>query len=271
MMGSVAYGVSTDTSDNDIYGYCIPPKEIIFPHLTGRIAGFGKPAPNFEQWQEAHILDQSSSKSYDFSIYSIIKYFQLCMDNNPNMIDSLFVSQNSILYSNAISNMVRDQRHMFLHKGIWPKFKGYAYSSLHKMRSKDPKSGSKRKELREKFGFDVKYAYHVVRLMSQAEQILISGDLDLQEKSRREHMKAIREGLVSQKDIEEWAASKEKDLEALYHKSTLPWGPPEAQIKTLLVNCLEHHYGNLSDCIVNPDKEKLALSEIKAVLEKYNV
>jgi len=37
IMGSMAYGVSNDSSDMDIYGFCIPPKDVIFPHLRGEI------------------------------------------------------------------------------------------------------------------------------------------------------------------------------------------------------------------------------------------
>ena len=33
-MGSIAYGVAEDTSDFDVYGYCIPPKDQIFPYQT---------------------------------------------------------------------------------------------------------------------------------------------------------------------------------------------------------------------------------------------
>jgi uncharacterized protein len=49
MMGSVAYGVSSDTSDVDIYGFCVPPKTYIFPHLAGDIDGFGRQKKRFEQ------------------------------------------------------------------------------------------------------------------------------------------------------------------------------------------------------------------------------
>ena len=41
-MGSTAYGCSTDHSDIDIYGFCIPPKDVIFPHLKGIIQGYGR-------------------------------------------------------------------------------------------------------------------------------------------------------------------------------------------------------------------------------------
>ncbi len=35
MMGSVAYGVSSDTSDVDVYSFCIPPLEELFSASTG--------------------------------------------------------------------------------------------------------------------------------------------------------------------------------------------------------------------------------------------
>ena len=43
VMGSVAYGVSSDSSDTDVYGWAIPPKVDVFPHLRGEIPGFGLP------------------------------------------------------------------------------------------------------------------------------------------------------------------------------------------------------------------------------------
>jgi uncharacterized protein len=57
IMGSVAYGVSSDTSDMDIYGICVPPKELVFPHLAGEIPGFGRQIPRFDVYQEHHLQD----------------------------------------------------------------------------------------------------------------------------------------------------------------------------------------------------------------------
>lgn len=91
MMGSKAYGVSNEDSDEDIYGFVIPPKHIIFPHLGGHIPGFGSPPADFDQWQQHHVQDPDAQKEYDFSFFNIIKFFELCRQNNPNMIDSLFV------------------------------------------------------------------------------------------------------------------------------------------------------------------------------------
>jgi uncharacterized protein len=137
LSGSVAYGVSSDTSDMDIIGFCIPPKEEVFPHLRGEIPGFGRQIQRFEQYQEHHIIDNEARQEYDFSIYSIVKFFHLCMENNPNMVDSLFVPQRCVLFASKIGQMARDRRKIFLHKGSYHKFRGYAYSQLHKIGNKN--------------------------------------------------------------------------------------------------------------------------------------
>lgn len=262
LMGSVAYGVSSDTSDSDIYGFCIPLKESIFPHLRGEIAGFGRQKKGFEQYQQHHIEDKSARKQYDITVYSIVKFFHLCMENNPNMVDALFTPQTCVLHSTKIGNMVRDNRNIFLHKGSWHKFKGYAYSQIHKMRSRDRKEG-KRKEMVEEFGYDLKFAYHVVRLMDEVEQILETGTLDLMR--NREQLKAIRRGEWTERQIHELFEMKEHQLEELYHKSTLQHSPDEAKIKRLLLECLEEHYGDLSSCVVDVDKATEALRQIQEI------
>jgi uncharacterized protein len=268
IMGSVAYGVSSDTSDMDITGFCIPPKDQIFPHLAGEIAGFGTARKRFEQYQQHKIIDKSAlagaGRVYDITIYSIVKYFQLCMENNPNMIDSLFTPANCVLHVTAVGNIVREQRRIFLHKGAWPKFKGYAYAQLHRMKNKHPVG--KRKETVAQYGFDVKFAYHIVRLLNEVEQIMVEGDLDLQR--NREQLKSIRRGEWTESEIKDYCAAKERELERIYSESSLPPVPDEARIKQLLLNCLEEHYGSLSDAIVNPDAARSALREIQATLEK---
>lgn len=265
-MGSVAYGVSDDISDVDIYGFCIPSKDTIFPHLRGVIPGFGKQIQRFEQYQQHHVFEEGSEREYDLSIYSIVKYFQLCMENNPNMIDSLFVPDRCVAYMTPVGSMVRDNRHMFLHKGSFHKYKGYAHSQLHKCRTKKPEG--KRKELIEKYGYDVKFAYHIKRLLLQIEQIMAEETMDLQR--NREELKAIRRGEVLLEEVEKWKAEKELQLEKLYNESKLPYKPDESKIKQLLIDCLEEHFGSLSVVEYSePDLVSKITNEIQGVINKY--
>jgi predicted nucleotidyltransferase len=263
-MGSNAYGVANDSSDWDMVGFCVPPKDLVFPHLAGTIQGFGRQIQKFVCYQHHHVRVDSDRRTYDLNSYNIVHYFHLCMDNNPNMLDSLFTPRDCIVHSSQVSEMVREKRHIFLHKGAWHRYKGYAYSQLHKMSNKKPEG--KRLATVEEFGFDVKFAYHLVRLLGEIEQILSEGDLDI--RRNREHLKAIRRGDVSEADIRQWAAEKEHTLERLYESSSLPHRPNEDAIKQLLLDCLEEHWGSLEGCIVTNQTPVLALREIANIVDQ---
>lgn len=313
MMGSIAYGCSNNNSDVDVYGFSIPPKDMVFPHLTGYMSGFGRKPTAFAQYQQHHVKDELHDKEYDLSIFNIVKYFQLVMENNPNMIDSLFVPRRCILHSTKLAEHVRENRKLFLHKGSWHKFKGYAYSQLQKCKNKNLRqfvllcdnlgldyhigmdtfleiedtkfsqadkvlfkqlyakvhqSGklSKRIDTIKKYGYDVKFAYHIIRLLNEVEQILTEHDLDLQR--NREQLKSIRRGDWALEEVEEYFQKKELELEALYTKSTLRHSPDEEAIKTLLLECLEMHYGSIENCVVQPNKAVNALLEIRSITDK---
>jgi predicted nucleotidyltransferase len=264
-MGSEAYGCATEFSDKDIYGYVIPPKGILFPTTDGHIPGFGiKYKPDvFDQYQEQHIIH--NKVEYDFSIYNIVRYFQLCLECNPNMLDSLFVPNRCILHSSKLAQNIRDKRNLFIHKGYFHKAKGYAFSQMHKIKNERNVSG-KRKEEIEKYGFSLKFAYHVVRLMYQAEQVLIEGTLDLERE--RGVYKAIRQGDWSLQRIEEFFEAKEKSLEQLYLDSRIPNDPSdnEKEIRNFLLECLEEHYGSLDKVVTKVSDEKLILDKIKLLV-----
>jgi uncharacterized protein len=312
VIGSVAYGVSTDTSDVDLYGFCIPPKEIVFPHLNGVIFGFDTDYKKFNQYQQHHVKDKEARKDYDIVIYNIIKYFRLCADGNPNMIDSLFVPRRCVLHSTKIGEMVRESRHLFLSKKCWSTHKGYAYSQVSKMTNKnslgvkirkieemynlppnvtleeiddiisDPThkelykkllkelkdTPSKRHQAIREIGYDVKFGYHVVRLINQVEQILIEHDLDLER--NREQLKSIRRGEWTQEQIQDFFTTKERTLEDVYIKSKLRQKPAIEEIKELLMNCLEEYFGRLDflQKKINSNCTWL-IRDIEEVLAKY--
>jgi len=270
--GSVAYGVSDDLSDFDVVGFFIPAADRLF--VKDHLLGFDPDLKCPKAWQKHHIDDPDAlggkGRMYDLNIYAITQYFRLCMDNNPNMIDTLFTPRDCILHSTIVSEMVRENRKLFPHKGCWVKYKGYAFSQLHKMDGKDPEEGSKRHKLRERYGFDVKFAYHLVRLLYEAEMLLTEGEIE--PRRHNEHLKAIRRGEVSEDDIREWAAEKEKYLERAYEETTLREQPARTAIKNLLVDCLEQQYGTLAaleNCKRHLQPESVAIQEIKKIVERF--
>lgn len=268
-MGSVAYGASNDTSDMDVYAWCIPPKEVVFPHLYGWIKGFGSKPAEFDNWSRHHVKDKDAiggkGREYDFSVYSVIQFFNLCMAGNPNMVDALFVPQRCVLHESELGHMVREQRKLFLHKGCFPKFKGYAYGQLNKIKNKNAEG--KRVELIEKYGYDVKFAYHIVRLLLEIEQILEEGDLTLDRNGPQ--LKEIRSGNWKLDYLIKWADDKMGSLEDTYARSALRPTPDEDSIKDLLVKVLSHHFQDISAGVKIPKSAEQMLDRISDIVDEF--
>lgn len=240
-MGSQAYGCSDDDSDLDIYGFCIPPLDMIFPHLRGEILDFGDQHQRFKNHQEHHLLHDNFN--YDISIYSIVHYFHLLMENNPNMTDSIFTYDTDVIFQTKISKLVRDNKHIFLHRGAYHRYTGYAHSQFHKIKNKNGHENEKRNNSIKTFGYDVKYGYHLLRLMLEISDILNNGTFDI--KANSAYLKEIRQGKYTFAELETEFNRLDRMMAIAYENSKLPDKPDELAIKKLLLNCIEEHHGKL--------------------------
>lgn len=259
--GSEAYGVATDTSDKDIWGITIPPRHYIFPSEAGLIPGFGTQQPNFEVWQEHHV--KTEKIEYDFSVYSIVKLFELARRGNPNIIDFLFVPENCIIHTTKVGQHIRENRKLFLSKDMWPRFKGFAFNHLKNMKNSNPTG--KRKVLYDKFGYDTKDAGHLIRCILALEDVLTDYDYDL--RRHKDMIKSIRNGVWTYEQVSDWFAEKEKTLETLKLTSKIPEHADEIALRKILVECLEIHYGSLHNVFVDEDRPKQMLREILQIIE----
>ncbi len=245
LMGSRAYGLNRPDSDWDVYGFTIPPKEVLMPFMDGGfcyIDGYDsiKPHGKFEQ-QLGTIDAKVPSEKIEYQIYSIAKYFKLVGENNPNMVDSLFTRANCVLFSTEIGNLVRKNRKMFLHRGCWYKFRGYSHSQLRKARRPEKnRQNEARKAMVRTYGYDLKFAVHLYRLLDEVEQILCTGDVDLM-KNKEQH-KQVLNGFYTYTEVEQFFKDREKQLFDAYEKSELPYGPNSEAIRELLVGCIKLAY-----------------------------
>ena len=135
-MGSFAYGVSNMGSDVDVYGVFVPPIDMVFPHAAGHIPGFGPQPKVINVEQKHHIIDEDTGKEYDLALYNIVNYFKLCAENNPNMIDSLFVPERCVVHMDEVGSIFRENRRLFLSREIQKKLVGYARSQMRKIDQK---------------------------------------------------------------------------------------------------------------------------------------
>ena len=125
---------------------------------------------------------------------------------------------------------------------------------------------SNRVELIEKYGYDTKFAYHIVRLSLQVEQILEKHDMDFS--ANAPFIKEVRKGAFKTvEELEAWYREKEVHLNALYHTSTLRHSPDMAQLKEVLMACLEMKYGSLEKVYKGAESDVFRkLEEIKRIV-----
>lgn len=120
LSGSNAYGTATPESDKDFRGVAIPPKEFFFGFLQHFEQAESKPGPGRDVPDEV--------------IYSILKFVKLAADNNPNVMELLFMPDDCIVFSTPWWDKLVAIRDSFLSTRVRHTFSGYAAAQLRRMK-----------------------------------------------------------------------------------------------------------------------------------------
>lgn len=116
--GSRAYGLELPISDTDIRGIYLQPNE----YRLGN--GY---------------LEQVNDKKNDIVFYELNRFINLLANNNPNIIENLFVPKDKILIFDDRIKPLYENRDKFLTKKIKYTFGGYAISQIKKARGLNKK------------------------------------------------------------------------------------------------------------------------------------
>ena len=114
--GSRAYGLDTPTSDTDIRGVFILPKESFY---------------------SLDYIDQVNNESNDIVYYELRKFIDLCSNNNPNILELLNVPEECVLYKHPIFDEIKLD--YFLSRQCEKSFANYAYAQIKKARGLEKK------------------------------------------------------------------------------------------------------------------------------------
>jgi predicted nucleotidyltransferase len=213
--GSHSYGTNTPESDMDFRGVCIPPIE--------NLLGLDN---KFEQYE---------TKDPDSVIYSLKKFVRLALQNNPNILDALFVDDEHVVYANEYGRELRELKYSFLSKRVFHTYGGYAHSRLKNLTEKGKNPIGYKKELIDKYGFDSKDASHLVRLMRMGIEILRDGEVNVYRPDREVLLK-VRNGEFTLDEIKEEYEWLNEQLNKAYNESKLPDQPDYNKINGWLID-----------------------------------
>ena len=119
--GSHAYGLATETSDEDRGGvYICPPEELL---------GLG-----------LEYQTQVENESHDIVWFELNRFLRLLVDkSNPTCLESLFIPERCIIYEHPVMTEIKRHRDKFLTKACFGAFSGYARQQIMKARGLNKK------------------------------------------------------------------------------------------------------------------------------------
>jgi uncharacterized protein len=198
--GSQAHGAKVDnTDDTDWYGVFIePPEKALgidryehFVTTTGGQAGGNGP------------------KDVDVCLYTLRKWAGLAAKGNPSCLHFLFAPTT---YSHWVWRVLTLRASDFLAKGHVRPFLGFADDQMKRLFGEKGQKNIHRAHLEEEFGYDTKYAMHVIRLYGEAKELMVDGRITLP-RPNKDELIAIRKGKYKLSEIR--AMGRQLEAEAL--------------------------------------------------------
>lgn len=171
VVGSTLHGTSVDDGLEDL--------DIMAIAVEGlyTFAGFGP----LDTWVERTKPEgvRSEAGDVDYTAYGLRKYLNLALKGNPTVILPLFAGDKQ---TRIITNAGRELRTLAPHiisKACYQPFRGYMHQQHERLMGSRGQRNVTRPELVEKYGYDTKYAGHIIRLGLQGCELLRTGKLTL--------------------------------------------------------------------------------------------
>ncbi len=120
---------------------------------------------------------RSGPGDLDLIVYSLRKWMRLALTGNPTILLPLFVPDDEIVRITELGHELRANAARIVSRLAGPRFAGYLRTQRQRML--DGAIKVDRPELIEKYGFDTKYAMHMVRLVVQGVELLETGRMTL--------------------------------------------------------------------------------------------
>lgn len=228
--GSISHGTyrPNDTDDKDLMGICIAPLE----YYLG--------LKRFEQFEK-------QLGEWDVVIYDIKKYFNLMLKSNPNVLGLLWLPDDLYLKKTTLGKLIIHNRDLFVSQQAYKSFVGYAYGQLKRMTHITTKGyvGEKRKNLFKKYGYNIKNASHLIRLLEMGIEFLQTGELQVK-RANCNYLLDIKNGQYTLEQIIQKAEQLFSQIDLTLKNCTLPKEPKYKEINKLLIYLIMsyHHKFN---------------------------
>lgn len=204
-VGSHAFGLATEDSDDDVRGIYLPPARLHWslyrlPEEVERSAG-GK--------EEVY--------------WELEKFVRLALKANPNVLEVLWSPR--VLHANDVAKRLLSIRESFLSRLIYQTYSGYVLSQFRRMTNAYARTGTYR----------AKHAMHLIRLLYSGVEALRHGTIRMDVGDCRDELLAIKSGKWTFEQARERALELDRAFQEAYAGSSLPERPDYGMVDEFLV------------------------------------
>ena len=205
MVGSRAFGLNVETSDEDRRGVFLPPAD----------------------WQWSLTKPPEQVESFAPGIeevdWEIEKFVRLALQANPNILETLWSP--AVLHIDETGDELRAIRVCFLSKHLYRTYSGYVLSQFRLMKRGFDTDGH----------FKPKHAMHLIRLLHSGIHALNEGEIRVDVAEHRAELLAIRRKEIPFNDVAARALNLDKVFQEAFARTTLPEKPDTERANRFLI------------------------------------
>lgn len=236
IVGLTVHGLAVQdgVEDLDVMGICCEPPE--------RVIGLTP----FEQWvgRTKATGQRSEAGDVDAVTYSLRKWARLALQGNPTVLLPLYVPPDHVLIQTSLGAELRAMADAFASRQAGRRFLGYATAQRERLEGTRGQLRVHRPELLAMYGFDTKFAGHLLRLAHQGVEYLTTGWLTLPiPDPLGAHLRDVRTGRVPLAEVLAEAEAVETRLKSLLETSPLPEHPDVERVEAFLMRAYRGRWG----------------------------
>lgn len=180
---------------------------------------------------------RSEAGDIDLSIYGLRKYLSLALKGNPTILLALFAPQAFIKRYDARGHQLQELAPYIVSQQVYKPFRGYMTQQHERLLGLRGQRNGTRPELVDKYGYDTKYAGHIVRLGAQGIELLTTGRMTLPMKPEdRDLVLAVRTGKYTLAQVSELIIAAEDGIERAFKSSPLQLWPDRIRVEEWMMD-----------------------------------
>jgi predicted nucleotidyltransferase len=204
-VGSRAFGLANEGSDDDVRGIYLPPARL---HWS-----LYKPPEQLE------FADATKDEVY----WELEKFLRLALKANPNVLETLWTPL--VLHADEVARRLLSLREAFLSRHVYKTYSGYVLSQFRRMANAQEKKGT----------YKAKHAMHLIRLLYSGIEALRTGQIRIDVAEQREELLAIKSGTWSFEQAKARALELDRVFQEAYLHTALPEQPDYQRVDEFLV------------------------------------